>query len=131
MMTLHCSPLQVLTGATENITNATVLDLSVLPAMPLAPPQPPVVPPDFEDTVTTDMIPEEVVVPPPLAVSPASPSEEEIVFVLPSSMRVTMEPSPQVGDESNLAIHTYSVLYDIAMITFPDWSSRARQCHHI
>lgn len=86
---------QVLTGDTEIITNATILGLSVLPAIPIPPPQPPVVPPDFEDAVMEDLLTDEVIIP-PLAAQPTNPSTEEIQFVFPSSMRVTMEPHPQV-----------------------------------
>ena len=95
---------QVLTNELENITNATIIGLSVVPALPPPPPHPPVVPPRYEnatdeegDPVIIETIP--VVTPPPLSVEVNSGANDEAVsvdFVIPTEMLVTVEPYPQV-----------------------------------
>lgn len=96
-----CSIVKVLTGETENITNATVLGVSVVPALPPPPPQPPVVPPAFQNATNEDgesvIIQLEEIILPTLVTEPTNNTGTEIVnFIVPSIMRVTMEPHPQV-----------------------------------
>lgn len=87
-----------MTGNTENITNATVLGLSVVPSLPPPPPQPPVVPPAYQN-VSDDIViiqPEEVAPPIIIAQATNDTGEPVIDFVFPASMRVTMEPHTEV-----------------------------------
>ena len=89
----------------ENITNATVIGLSVVPAVPPALPTPPSLPPLYENTTAEDQgitIIEtvQVVPPPPLPVEPSDPGgdgEISINFIIPTEMRVTREPYPLVS----------------------------------
>ena len=93
----------MLTNEIENITNASVIGLSVVPAVPPAPPTPPSLPPLYENTTLEDQgitVVEtvEIVPPPPLPVEPSSgDGEVSIDFVIPTEMRVTMEPHPLVS----------------------------------
>ena len=91
----------------ENITNATIVSLSVVPALPPPPPRPPVLPPRYEnttdedgDTVQTILETIQTVMPPPLAVDVTESTDDDgevhVDFVIPSEMRVTMEPLTQV-----------------------------------
>lgn len=86
----------------ENITNATVIGLSVVPAVPPPPPTPPTLPPRYENTTTEDegitvIETIQIATPPPLPVEPSNGEGEiSIDFVIPAEMRVTMEPPPQV-----------------------------------
>ena len=65
----------------------------MLPAQPVPPPQPPIVPPDFEDSVMNVLQPDKMIM---VQDWPTDPSGEEIQFVFPSSLRVTMEPYAEV-----------------------------------
>ena len=95
--------LQVLTNELENITNATVIGLSVVPALPPPPPSPPVIPPSYENSTDEEGDPVIIVTTPvaplpPLVVEQTNNTEKvSIEFVIPADMRVTMEPHPQVG----------------------------------
>ena len=80
-----------------------MIGLSVVPAVPPSPPTPPSLPPLYENTTVEDqditvveIIP--IVPPPPLPVEPsdAGSGEISIDFVIPTEMRVTMEPHPLV-----------------------------------
>ena len=92
-----------MTNELENVTNATVIGLSVVPALPPPPPTPPIIPPSYEnstdeegDPIIIETIP--VAPPPPLVVEETESTEEvSIEFVIPAEMRVTMEPHAQVG----------------------------------
>lgn len=88
----------------ENITNATVIGLSVVPAAPPSPPTPPSLPPPYENTTVEDqditvveILP--IVPSPPLPVEPSDVGGGEISvdFVIPTEMLVTMEPHPLVS----------------------------------
>ena len=93
-----------MTDELENITNATVISLSVVPALPPPPPSPPIIPPLYENTTDeegdlTILETIQTVTPPPLAVENGGENEDGdllIEFVIPTEMRVTMEPHPQV-----------------------------------
>ena len=75
----------------------------MVPAVPPAPPTPPSLPPLYENTTLKDQgitVVEtiEIVPPPPLPVEPSSgDGEVSIDFVIPTEMRVTMEPHPLVS----------------------------------
>ena len=89
------------------MTNSTVVGLSVIPATPPPAPVLPVVPPAFENStdeegggsVIEEIIEElleETVTLPPLVVE-GEEGEGVIEFVIPTEMRVSMEPLQEVG----------------------------------
>ncbi len=93
--------LQVLTGGIVNVTNATVTGLSVVPATPPPSPIPPVIPPVYENATTDEGDPvitpvEDIIESPTVATgSPGENSTDTMVtidFVIPTEMRVTLEP---------------------------------------
>ena len=116
---LHTS-LQVLTGNIANITNATVTGLSVVPATPPPSPPSPVIPPIYEN-VTTDegdpvIIPIDEVIDVPTIATPETndttvDSTVTIDFVIPSEMRVTMEPLPVVITSYHICTRCESVAH--------------------
>ena len=102
--------IQVLTGDIANITNATVIGLSVVPATPPPSPLPPVVPPVYENATTDEgdpvIIPiDDIIIELPTIVAETTEGsgagddsvDVEINFVLPTEMRVTMEPQEVVS----------------------------------
>ena len=90
-----------MTGEAETQANLTVTQLSVVPAALPPQPQPPVIPPDFQDVMSDpELVSVEDHVPsmPPLAVNS---SGDGITFIIPSYMTVTKEPQEEVW----LAMH--------------------------
>ncbi len=93
--------LQVLTGGIVNVTNATVTGLSVIPATHPPSPIPPVIPPVYENATTDEgdlvITPVEEIIE-SSTVATGSPGENStdtmvtIDFVIPTEMRVTLEP---------------------------------------
>ncbi len=83
-----------------NVTNATVTGLSVVPATPPPSPIPPVIPPVYENATTDEgdpvIIPvEEIIESPTVATGSGENSTDTTVtidFVIPTEMRVTLEP---------------------------------------
>lgn len=82
-----------------------MVSLSVVPALPPPPPSPPILPPRYENITDKEgdpVIIEEIqlATPPTLAVDVSNGTSDtgdvSIDFVIPSEMRVTMEPHQQV-----------------------------------
>lgn len=99
----------MLTGEIENVTNATVTSLSVVPAIPPPPPEVPVIPPQYENATDEDGDP--VVTPVDDIVTPSPPidtdGQDSIKFVIPDDMRVTEEPEGIVSKIVFLCICMY------------------------
>lgn len=92
---------QILTRNTENLTNATVVSMSVIPALPPPPPQLPVIPPLYQNITNeagntlekkVDIAVDEV-----LNNNNLRSNEEVINCVIPSSIRVSMQPHAEVS----------------------------------
>ena len=103
---------QVLTGEIENVTNATVTSLAVVPAIPPPPPEIPVIPPRYENATDEEgdpVIPpvDEIVTPPPIvSVTDDDDGQKTINFIIPSEMIVTREPYETVSIQKHYTMVT-------------------------